>query len=254
VNFNTPEEIELEKKLDELVSIESELAEGELDLITLLSELQILEKRYLSIVGARYAELDEIEAQIAEILAARNLQDNSARESAANARTRAEESARTAGDFQELPEREKFEPSENLRKLYRMVAKRIHPDLTTDDEERARRTQLMAEVNRAYEEGNEARLEAILREWESSPEAVEGDSTGARLVRTIRKIAQVKDRLQAIQIEIQNLKETDLFELKSKFEAATIDGRDLFNEMAARIDEKIQMRNSHLHDLRGQNQ
>jgi curved DNA-binding protein CbpA len=135
-----------------------------------------------------------------------------------------------------------------------MVAKRIHPDLTTDDEERARRTQLMAEVNRAYEEGNEARLEAILREWESSPEAVEGDSTGARLVRTIRKIAQVKDRLQAIQIEIQNLKETDLFELKSKFEAATIDGRDLFNEMAARIDEKIQMRNSHLHDLRGQNQ
>jgi len=37
-----------------------------------------------------------------------------------------------------------FEPSQNLKQLYREVAKRIHPDLATD-EEAISRQRLMAE-------------------------------------------------------------------------------------------------------------
>ncbi len=200
----------------------------------------MLERQYLAIVGARYAELDEIESKIAEVLASRYPQDPEVQEQAARAKTQAEESARAAGEFKDYSKKEKFEPSENLRKLYREIAKTIHPDLTTDEEERARRTQLMAEVNRAYEEGDEERLEEILREWEASPEAIEGESVGARLVRTIRKIAQVEARLQAIQKEIHALQESDLFELKIKVEAAAKEGRDLFEEMVAQLDKQIE--------------
>jgi DnaJ-domain-containing protein 1 len=69
------------------------------------------------------------------------------------------------------------------------VAKRIHPDLATDSEDRLRRQILMAEANRAFEEGDEDRLRRILHEYEASPDAVKGDGAGADLIRAIRKIA-----------------------------------------------------------------
>jgi len=238
--IQTPEEKELEKKLSELATLESELAESELELATLRAELQALERRYLRVVGVRFAELDEIEAKIAEALADQAPGDTYTRDQAAGARARAQESAQAAGTVREPSEREKFKPSENLKDLYREVAKRIHPDLATDEEERKRRTQLMSEANKAYEEGDEERLRAILREWESSPEAVPGDSEGARLVRTIRKIAQVEERLRIIKTEITALKESDLYELKTKVEEAVKQGRDLFAEMAAQLDQQIE--------------
>ncbi|MCJ7555432.1 MAG: hypothetical protein MUP90_00775, partial [Gammaproteobacteria bacterium] len=52
----------------------------------------------------------------------------------------------------------RFKPSERLRTLYRELAKLVHPDLTTDEGDRARRTPLMVEVNAAYQAGDEARL------------------------------------------------------------------------------------------------
>ena len=66
ISNRTPEEQELEKKKAELAALEAELIQRELDLATFRAELTEFETRYLSIVGVRYAELDEIEAQIAE--------------------------------------------------------------------------------------------------------------------------------------------------------------------------------------------
>ena len=60
-----------------------------------------------------------------------------------------------------------FEPSEEIKKLYRQIAMKIHPDKATEDSEKERRTKLMAELNNAYAEGNMEKLKQILREWES---------------------------------------------------------------------------------------
>jgi hypothetical protein len=147
----TPEEKELNKKLSELAALESKLAQSELDLATLQAELRAFENRYLRIVGVRYTELDEIEAQIAEAQARLNPKDSKAKEKASEARAQAQESAQATGNIQEQKEFVKFKPSKNLRRLYWEAAKRIHPDLAIDEEERARRHQLMAEANRDYE-------------------------------------------------------------------------------------------------------
>ena len=235
----TPEEKELHKKLSELAALEAELAQHELDLATIQGELRAFENRYLRIVGVRYTKLDEIEAQIAEALARINPKDNKAKEKAEQARYQAQESAHATGNIQEQKEPLRFKPSENLKKLYREIAKLIHPDLATDEEERARRQHLMAEVNRAYEEGNEERLRTILREWESSPESVKGEGIGTDLVRIIRKIAQVENRFHIIEIEIAELKESDLYKLKTKVEEAEKEKRDLLSEMAGQIDKQI---------------
>jgi hypothetical protein len=75
---------------------------------------------------------------------------------------------------------------------------------------------------------------------DTSSEAVHRDSVGARLVRTIRKIAQVEERMKAIKTEIDSFKETELYELKTKVEAALEDGRDLLAEMADQIGQQIE--------------
>jgi chromosome segregation ATPase len=234
----TPEERELSRKRYELSELEAELAQSELDLATFQAELHTFEARYIRIVGVCYTELDEIEAQIAEAEARLKPKDNKIQEKAAQARAQAQESAQATGIAQELRD-EKFEPSENLKKLYREVAKHIHPDLAIDEKERTRRQQLMADANRAYEEGDEAKLRAILEEWESSPESVKGDGTAVELVRVIRKIAQVDKRLRVIETEIAHLEESDLYQLKTKVEAAENEGRDLLAEMSSQIKAEI---------------
>lgn len=240
VRRNTPEERELSKKREELSNLQGVLAQRELDLVTLLAELHAFERRYFRIVGVRYAELDEIEAQIAEHLSQASPQNKNMHARAGEARARADESARTSRTVQEARGRgEKFKPDDALKKVYREAAKRIHPDLGTDEEDRTRRQRVMAEINEAYEEGDETRVREILREWESSPDAIKGDGVAMELVRVIRKIAQVQARLTSIDATIDGLRSSDLYRLKEEVESAEVEERDLLADMAARLDQQL---------------
>ena len=130
------------------------------------------------------------------------------------------------------------------------MARRIHPDLAVDDADRAKRQRLMADANRAYENGDEPRLRAILEEYESSPDSVFGHGTGVELVRVIRKIAQVKRRLAEIQSETDQIRASDLFELNKKVAEGAMQGRDVLNEMASAIQSQIAERQAELRNTR----
>ena len=119
------------------------------------------------------------------------------------------------------------------------MAKSIHPDLATDEDDRARRQHFMAQANQAYEDGNDTSLREILREWESSPETVKGDGIGAELIRVIRTIAQIERRLQAIESIIAQLRSSDLYRLKTEVEKTEANGTDFFAEMASKLDQQI---------------
>src|ERR1035438_4594398 len=69
--------------------------------------------------------------------------------------------------------------STELKTLYREVAKRVHPDLATDEADRHKREQLMAEANAAYQRGDADALRRILEEYEGSPESVRGAGIAA---------------------------------------------------------------------------
>lgn len=51
----------------------------------------------------------------------------------------------------------------HLRKLFRMIAKLVHPDFSDSDEDRILRHKLMSELNQAYENRDEGRLRQILQ-------------------------------------------------------------------------------------------
>jgi chromosome segregation ATPase len=236
---HTPEERELAKKLAELTALETELAQRELDLHTLQAEVHAFEAQYLDIIGTRYATLDDLEAQIAAAVAWATPHDPHAHTQAAQARAHAQESAQATEGLHDGAPRTAFQPSEPLKTLYRMVAKCVHPDLTTDAQARVRRTVLMAEANRAYAAGDVSGLQAILDQWDSAPDIVEGTGVGAELIRVIRKIAQVEQRLRDIEVEMEQWLSSDLHQLKTRVEAATRDGRDVLAEMAAQLDQQI---------------
>lgn len=138
-----------------------------------------------------------------------------------------------------------------MRKLYLEVAKTLHPDLTIDEEDRACRQSFMAEANRAYfEERDETRLEAILHEWESSPGSVKGDGVAAELVRVIRKINQVEERLNVIKAEIDQLGKSAVYQMKMKAQEAESEGRDLLKEMATDLEEQIALAKQELKKMK----
>jgi hypothetical protein len=243
-----PEEEELNLKKQELQTLETRLIDLELQLANLRGELGAFERLYLKRVGVLYAELDEIEAQIAELTARQDTANPKAQEAAKEARARAE----SRSDAAELAVKEvtRFSPSSSLKSLYREVAKRIHPDLAVNDADRAKRQRLMAQANLAYENGDEAKLRAILEEYESSPESVFGEGTAMDLVRIIRQVAQVKRRLVTIDAEMEQIRSSELFRLKKQVDEGTKGGRDVLNEMAVGVKAQVDERKGILKSMR----
>jgi hypothetical protein len=233
-----PEERELARKRDEQTALETELAERELRSANLRAELGAFERRYLHFVGVRYAELDELKAQIAERLAKEHPGVERLQQNARAARAAAGETKSTAGENSN-EEPAAFESSAEMKRLYREVAKRVHPDLTSDREDRNKRQQLMAEANEAYERGDEGKLMRLLTEYECSPEAVQGEGAGSELVRVIRRISQARGRLSEIEAEMQQLLRSDLYQLKSRLDEARGHGRDVLKEMVEKVEEQI---------------
>jgi serine/threonine protein kinase len=234
--LQTPEELELKQKQDTLAQIEAQLADRELELASLRAELAEFEKRYDQTVGRRYATLDELKAKIAEARAGQQTRGQTEKRSSPTSAPPGGEKESTAPSPDGPAS---AAASERLRKLYRQAAKLFHPDLTLDGDERKKRHQRMSDLNEAYRRGDEERVRALVREWRASPESVEGEGPAVELIRTIRKIAQVQMRLDALALEIDRQRGQDMFKLMQKVAAADARGRDSLAAVARRLDNDI---------------
>ncbi|HUO36258.1 MAG TPA: J domain-containing protein [Candidatus Acidoferrum sp.] len=233
-----PEERELTRKNEEFAAIETELAERELRIVNVRAELGAFERNYLHTVGTLYAELDEWKARIAEKTAQRQPENSRSGKAANDARARANQT-KASVEIGSAEDSKPFEASPAMKKLYREVARRIHPDLTSDRADRAKRQVLMAEANQAYECADEAKLRKILAHYECSPETVTGEGAGPELVRVIRRISQGRSRLAEIEAELQDLFRSDLFQLKQRVDEAAEHGRDLLGDLRGKVEQQI---------------
>jgi uncharacterized coiled-coil protein SlyX len=129
--------------------------------------------------------------------------------------------------------------SDGVRKLFRDVAKAIHPDLASDTFTRNLRHSLMVEANLAYASRDAEQLRLILQAWESSPEAVPGNDREAIRVRLIRRMAQIEEHLQVLTSDLADLKDTPLWKLKAMVDEAAAAGKDLVRDMIGRLKRDI---------------
>ena len=247
------EEEELELKRRNLAILEQDLAEKELELSTLKGELHLFERRYQLVVGVKYTELDGVKAQILELASGLYPRSDEFRAGAESAWERAQGSAKAADDDDsDLPDKEVFKPSENLKKLFRQVAKKIHPDLASDEKEKNRRHELMAKLNLAYDRLDEEAIHAVLSEWEAGHHPEKNETLGTQLVKIVRQVGQIKKRLSRIEEELVEIKNSGMHQLMNKMASAEKTGRDLLEEMAASVDEKINSIKSKVRDLAGE--
>jgi hypothetical protein len=216
------EEQELQKRRDELAGIEAQIAALEPGLASLRAQMRVFESRYLSIIGDRYDELARVEKEIARL---QGLEFD-------------EEEDLTVADDEVGCGQNRFH-SDKLKKLYREVARKFHPDLASCDQERLHRNQLMVEVNRAYETGEEEKL-ALLLEAGADLEAVEtGAAMSAERILLIRKIADAKQRLVALEGDAAEITSSELYRLKLRVDNADELGVDLFTDLIMQVDRQI---------------
>jgi hypothetical protein len=216
-----------------------ELAERELELATLENELSAFEKLYARTVGVLFAELDLLEMEIARELK-RLHPDDKYQQGYERAEKKARASQQAVDEKTRQEEKPAYIPSEEIKNLYRKVAKTIHPDLAVDETERVYRTELMARANAAYKRGDKQALEQILYEWEHRDEKPffheEALNESEQLE---RKIAQIKRRLAEIEARIGELKKSDLYKLLCRVKQANEDGRDLLGDMARDLQRQL---------------
>jgi hypothetical protein len=239
-----PEAEELARRKAQLLVLSEELLRRERDLDAYRVELHHFETRYRKTLGGRYARLDELADRLDAV---RDEADTAGRpEPDPEDPTERYPGQGLPGGGQnwDWGEREpEPEPrpviGEQAKRLFRQLARIIHPDLAGDPAERQRRTNLMVAANLAYEQGDVAGLEKLLADWERSPEAVTGDGGLAKLERTVRRIAQIQASIDAIDEELDELEASAMGWLRRRTEKAAREGWDLLAHMVRELDRQI---------------
>jgi hypothetical protein len=246
-----PEEKELARLETEQTELKEQVTSAELILETTKTETSQFQHRYYRAVGGLYAQLDALEAQISNLRVAQAPDDAPLRAHARAAKERATKSAKEAGLVEAQPEPPPVITS-GLKQAYRQAVKLIHPDLATTEHERRRRTDLMALVNLAYERGNQRAIEKVIEEFGEDPEAIVGEDTASRIVKTIRRIAQLRRRLAEVQQEVEALKKSEIFQLKQTVEKAETTGGDPLADLVKQLTQEISERQFRLNAMRQQ--
>jgi hypothetical protein len=226
---------DLEPSRARLADLEVQLASRERDLAAFKSELQQLQARYLRDVGSLYARLTEIEAAVSEAEIRAGLRPPPGPDDLVDDGSSSDSDDDVAGAGCS----NRSAPSDDLKRVFRDLAKAIHPDLALDEPARCRRHSLMAEANRAYAERDADRLLLILRAWERSPESVPDDDPDADRLRVQRRMNQIDERLAAIEREFGDLRASAIGRLQHKIADAKRQGWDLFAEMVLQVKREV---------------
>lgn len=225
------EQREIEEKRTELKTLEDRLAERESELALLQANVREFELNYLEAVGKKFDELAEIERQIAITLG-----------------QQAADEDYTISNELECGQT-KFHASENLKKLYREVARLCHPDLADNEQEREYRHKLMIAANQAYEAGAEDRLQSLLSSETSFVEMTRQSNSALDLMHLLRAISTTQERLSEIEAEIERVKHSELHRLKIRADRAEAVGHNFLADLISQVERQIRKSQNRLTTL-----
>ncbi|WP_267241770.1 hypothetical protein [Streptomyces sp. PR69] len=252
-----------EARLEKAVrAAEQALIEFEIALETFRVEVENFSRLHHQKLGPMYARLDELDAQIAEVRAARSGDPEDLRK-AQEARAMVQPmpgvdelfhdwmdsdgmSPEATAMLNDQPVRapKRVRPSEEARKLYRELARKAHPDLAQDDKERARREEFITRVNAAYALGDEPQLRELAEEWAAGPvPATQQLSESEELYARLEWLARRKELLTAVARELEESA------IGSMLRLAPEDPDGLLNEIAEQLLAQVAEREAELSAL-----
>ena len=237
---------ELIRRKAQLQVLSKQLLDRERGLAGFRNELHAFETSYRKALGARYARLDELAERLDETALGDGPLPGEPDEDGDGPADRYPGQGLPGGQNWAWGEREPDREPErravvgdDAKRLFRQLARLIHPDLAGDAQERERRTNLMVAANDAYEQGDLVALERMLEDWHASPEAVTGSGAAAELERTLRRIAQTEAGMRKIDEELAELEASAMGWLRRRVEKAAHEGWDLLAHMVRELDRQI---------------
>lgn len=255
-----------EERLEQAVrTAEQALIEFEIAVETFRVEVENFSRLHDQKLGPLYARIEELDARIAEARAARTGDPEDIR--------RAEEARalvmpiagveellngwmdgnglfpEAAAMLTDQPVRppQRVRPSEEARRLYRELARKAHPDLAQEEEERERREEFLTRVNAAYSRGDETLLRELAAEWAAGPVPPERrPSPAEELYARLEWLTQRKELLTLVARELEDGPIAGMLRL------APDDPDGLLEEIAGRLYGDIEQREAELAGLLAQ--
>jgi DNA repair exonuclease SbcCD ATPase subunit len=229
-----------------LAQAQNELIEAEAHLADQLAEINAFEFEFEARVGHLIDRLERLNTEIQhykdqiEVLRSRQV--------FGQAHISVEQQYRRA--WQAPPESAPTPPARPLdpaseaeiKRLYRQLARRFHPDLARDAADRARRTEKMAAINDAYAARSLAELVALADEPDTFIDTgrTRPGQTEAQLIQVLQKeLERCRHRMRNIEKELRSLRLRPSVEVSLEAKAARRMGRDLLAEMAEELEQRI---------------
>jgi hypothetical protein len=243
---------------------ETALIEFEIAVETFRIEVENFSRLHHQRLGPMYTRLDELDAEIAEAVAARtgDAEDSrKAREARAAVLPMPGVDELFGGWIQSegmspeaqamLTERSvkppaRVRPSDEARRIYRELVRKAHPDLASDATERERREEFVVRANKAYADGDEVVLAALAEEWAAGPQPEpERLSRGEELYARLEWLAERKEWLAGVAAELE------ASAIGAMLKMAPDDPDELLNDVAEQLLADVARREARLAELTG---
>jgi chromosome segregation ATPase len=243
---------ELQKLLERA---QTELIDAETDLAERLSAINAFEFALRAATSQLVSRLERLEDEIRDLRRqlrhrADDWRDTAGRHGAwsvddvedvaASAGPQASGAYRYRATAPESPPKKLDEDSgAELKRLYRQLARRFHPDLALDESDRDYRTQLMIAINAAYAAGDLARLHQLALEPDSSHQPDISAANQQLAEALLRELERCRRRLAEIREEVARLEKHKSTRLMRQARQAEKEGRNWQAEMKAQLQEQI---------------
>jgi len=135
------------------------------------------------------------------------------------------------------------ESARQVRQTFLRLAEIFHPDKVTDRETQVHHTELMKEINKAYQEGDLARLLEIERQHQAGEKI--DDNSEDDLMRKFNRLEQenkfLKTQYENLKRELRLVKTTPEGAMVSDYRKAVKTGIDPIHQMLLQVEDEVQV-------------
>ncbi|MDB9374189.1 molecular chaperone DnaJ [Nodularia sphaerocarpa] len=146
-----------------------------------------------------------------------------------------------AQQYLDSPSAKKSDASRKIRQTFLSLAEIFHPDKAKDGETQMRHTEIMKEINKAYQEGDLARLLEIEQQHQVGKilDINSEDDLTRQCTRIIQQNEILKHQYETLKEELRSVKRTPEGAMVSDCRKAAKDGLDAIGSMAEQVENEI---------------
>ena len=233
----SPEEIELGKYKEQVAQAEGQMLELEAELADMLRSIKWFKDQMTATIAPLILKLHILDVEVAAARGNKAGLDKALqalRELLGDYSGAPTTPPDSDADWQEKP------ADDELKSMFRDAAKKIHPDLADDEQDRELRTRLMADLNEAYAKGDKDAIRNIVDQYNASEDAVQGEGVGYDLMRMIRRLYKIRNHITELESMKASLEQSDDWANVLAVREAEDRGENYFRNFSEKLMKRIE--------------